>query len=55
MLGKTMLVEATRVQENAHIPPEKLALPKDAKIIEAANPLETLRHRKTPKKNEKTP
>ncbi len=55
MMGKTMLTEATRVQENPAIPPEKFVLPQDVKITETANPLETLKNLKTQKPNKKAP
>lgn len=52
MMGKTILIEATRVQENVSVPPEKLALPKGVVITEGQNPMEMLKQMKTQMRKE---
>lgn len=52
MMGKTILIEATRVQENVNVPPEKLTLPKGVVITEGQNPMEMLKQMKTPMRKE---
>jgi len=46
MMGKLMTTEAVRLQDNVNVPEEKLALPKDVKIIEGANPMDVLKNLK---------
>jgi len=44
MMGKLMTTEAVRLQDNVNVPEEKLRLPKDVKITEAANPMDVLKN-----------
>lgn len=52
MMGKTILIEATGLQENVSVPAEKLAVPANVTITAGQDPMELLKKMKTRTHNE---